>query len=48
MWDDGAEAEAAEAGGRAEAGGLRAGTRCHDNSSEAGAGGRKTISILGT
>lgn len=37
----GAEAEAAEAGGYAEARGLCAGTRCHDNSSEAGAGGRK-------
>lgn len=47
VWDDGAEVEAAKAGGLAEAGGLHVGTRCHDNSSETGLEG-ETISVLGT
>lgn len=36
MCDNGAEVQAAETGGLAEAGGLHAGTKCHDNSSEPG------------
>lgn len=45
MCDDEAEVEAAKAGGLAEAGGLHAGTRCHDYSSEPGLEGENHIHL---
>lgn len=45
MWDDGAEKKAAKAGGHKEAREFRAGTRCHDISSEPGLEGENHIRI---